>query len=184
MSQFDLHKIMIGTSSDDPRHINNILDLSRQIEVDPEIIDSLIDLLFTSFNTNNIGVDLPSRIYFLTEEKEVVACVFLTSRKETLPVKYRTVLNGYYIYNVCTAIPYRGQGLMKNLIHQILKEDPEFPDLVAIGESICYPSPIFYLRVAKENVAARNLYSRLGFTIPIGEEDEEILEWTACRNFF
>jgi hypothetical protein len=177
MSQFSLHKITIGRSVD-PRRLVNILDLSRQIEVDPEMIDSLIDLLFTSFETDNIGVDLPSRVYLLVEGKEVIASVFLTTTKDALPQKYQAVLNGYYIYNVCTAIPYRGQGLMKNLLHQILLEDPDFPDLVAIGKSICYPSPVFYLKVAKENTVARNLYSRLGFRRPVDEENEEVFEWT------
>lgn len=178
---FELHKIMIPRSVD-TRRLVNILDLSREIkaEVDPEMLDSLIDLLFNSFDTDNIGVDLPSRIYLLTDGKEVIASVFLTTNKERLPEKYRAVLNGYYIYNVCTATPYRGLGLMKNLLYQILLEDPDFPDLVDIGKSICYPEPVFYLTVAPDNLAAQNLYHRLGFKKidkTEGEREYDVFEW-------
>lgn len=170
MSQWQLQQIAVDMPKEGPRLID-ILELTHYLEVGAEKVDSLTKLLHRSFKTHSIGVDLPSRIYFLIQNQEVVATVFLT------PIKQQSILNGYYIYNVCTAETHRGQGLMKHLLSQVLQQEPEF-GLQSNHRSICLPSPVFHLQVAPNNQPAYQLYLQLGFKVVEHLPGADLLEWS------
>ena len=143
MVHLDLHRVVVRATTHAPETVS-LLELINYVKMDPDLLRSLVEMVFGCFEAPDIGVNLPSTIYFLATGKEVVASVFLTEKSQFN-------LNGYYVYNVCTTHRYRGQGLMKQLLAWILKFH------------VTYSAPVFYLMVAPTNLPAYQLYRTLGF---------------------
>ena len=149
MSQYNHRRINIEPGSALP----GIVHIS-EASIEPSLLRSLTQLMTNCFGTPEVGVYLPSLLYLLFVDSQVVATVFLTSLKTALPLKYQSVLNSHYIYNVCTYSPYRGRGLMRSVLTSALA------DIAGLSKT----SPvIFYLTVDPANLPAYRLYTSLGF---------------------
>ena len=97
-------------------------------------------------------------IYLLVNQVDgVIATAFITSEPiQNIPSMYTNTYsnkNTWYLYNVCTYSPYRGQHLMEDLLLDI------FTELV---DDYGVPTNII-LNVDSKNNSAIKLYNRLGF---------------------
>lgn len=95
-------------------------------------------------------------IYLLVNDADgVIATAFITTEPlENMPSIYiNKNINNWYLYNVCTYSPYRGQHLMEDLLLDI------FNDLV---DDYGVPLNII-LYVDPNNNSAIKLYNRVGF---------------------
>lgn len=114
--------------------------LPNYISISSNLHLALTNLFRTCFNNGNLGVHLPSIIYFIVVQNTIASVAMVTTQGPH---------TGYMIYNACTGPAFRKRGLMSKLIQQII--------LDFTGKPI-------YLQVKSYNQQAYDLYVKLGFT--------------------
>jgi len=116
-----------------------------------EKISRIIRENFTNVPDPEIGI--PSTIiYYLDDNDNIASILYTTSIMFELPESViDTNIPCTYVYYVCTAEKYRGQGLCKNLFKTLFK--------------ICKIGGVrrVLIDVAKTNNVAQNIYKKLGF---------------------
>ena len=139
------------------------LDLLKYI-LPESLVNSLTNSLQECFPGVNAGIMLPSEVYMICSDKErsnIVASGAATLNIPDSLNEYK-MMNPYYIYNVCSIIQVRGQGLAKSIMITMLND--------LMSDKKGYNK--FLLEVDQTNTVAYNLYISLGFhkLTSIGED--------------
>jgi hypothetical protein len=119
-----------------------------------ELVDSLSKSLTECFpEVSGIGIIIPSEMYMIctdADRSQVAASATATMYLPKDLKKYK-YLKAYYIFNVCSGINFRGQGLAKSVMISMLN------DLNSKGHNN------FLLEVLPSNQVAYALYISMGF---------------------
>lgn len=129
-----------------------VIGLSR-IEpfLGPELFNSLQSSLTQCFPNVDIGVKVPSELFFITTDEGLTNVASSCIVDSYLPKNLEHYHGAYFISNVCTSPKYRGQGLSKSLLICMMNT------LMNRGVDR------FMLEVDVTNDVAYTLYLSLGF---------------------
>jgi L-amino acid N-acyltransferase YncA len=116
------------------------------------LVKSMKESFLTCFPTvPSVGITIPGIIFTIatnSERNSIVSLAMATSHN-SVSLKNFGHLNAYNIYNVCSTLP--RQGLAKSVMIALINH------LISQGISR------FILEVHPDNIAAKSLYSSLGF---------------------
>jgi len=134
-----------------------VIDVNQLQEIiDTKIIDSLSKNLIDCFPGSNAGIIIPSDLYIISTDEDafsIITSANITKNILTNLLPYVSDRkNTYYISNVCSLTPYRGQGLTKSIMIAIINDYHQN-----------HQAKIFLLQVLTTNIIAYNLYLSLGF---------------------
>jgi len=134
MNQPDFHVFRVPLPGNQP----GVLAPFNNPGILPESHQGILSTVCDSFQIPGFGVYLPGTIYWISPEptgREVVAVIFIAATE---------IPDDYYIYNVCTAEPYRRLSLMSRLFAML-------------------SAAKYHLEVSPTNEAAYRLYTSIGF---------------------
>jgi hypothetical protein len=128
------------------------IDYTKKI-LQSTLVDSMKKSFGECFPETTIGIIVPSEIYMMSSTANRNDSIALAFISPTTPdsINVHKNLEAYYIYNVCSNIDYRGQGLAKSIMITMLN------NLYSQGQTR------FILEVLNTNTVAYNLYTGLGF---------------------
>lgn len=135
------------------RNDGDVIDLQKlKMVLSSELMNSLSRNMSECFPSVNTGFIVPSDVYLMTSDStnsNIIALTMITSFLPNSLIKYRD--RGQYIYSVCSANEYRGQGLAKSIM------------IAMINDYLNRNIKSFFLEVLTSNLIAYNLYTSIGF---------------------
>ena len=147
-----IYKLEILNFTTSPDGISLNITQLRRVHID--FIKNLYECLCNCFlETKDFGIIIPANLYFIStksSQHDIISMVITCKNLPSHLIKYNQ-LHPHYIFDVCTSINYRKQGLCKSLMIGALN------DLISKGIKS------FILEVKETNTSAYSLYSSLGF---------------------